>query len=393
MVRKILHLDLDAFFCAVEELRRPEIAGKPFAVGGKPGERGVVASCSYAARAFGVRSAMPMVRALRLCPALLVLSGDHARYSEVSHQVMAYLHSLTPVVEQVSIDEAFMDFSDVPTPAANLARQIQQGVRERFGLPCSLGAAANKLLAKMATDYGKSQHRGSSPPCAVTVVPPGHEAAFLAPLPVIALWGVGQKTADRLAQMGVRTIGELAALPEATLTAEFGKNGHDLSQHARGIDLSPLEMVHEVKSISQEVTFERDVADAAELYRTLTDLSISVGYRLRSQGMGAVTVRVKLRWPSFSTQSRQITLQTATDQDSIISTAAQQLFESVWQRGQAVRLLGVGVSGLQPLVYQPGLWDTRSEKERRLLAALDDLRERFGSQVIQRGRLPGKKNR
>ncbi|HKZ68683.1 MAG TPA: DNA polymerase IV, partial [Anaerolineales bacterium] len=210
MPRKILHLDLDAFFCAVEEQRDPSLRGKPFAVGGKPEERGVVASCSYAARQVGVRSAMPMSRALKLCPGLLIVSARHRAYGQTSDKVMAVLHDLTPLVEQISIDEAFLDVSDLPQSAEAIARELQRTIRDQLNLPASLGVATNKLVAKIATDVGKAAARTGDYPSAVMVVPPGEEAAFLAPLPAIALWGVGPKTADQLARLGLKTIGDIA---------------------------------------------------------------------------------------------------------------------------------------------------------------------------------------
>ena len=213
-MRKIIHIDLDAFFCSVEELLDPSLIGKAFAVGGKPGQRGVVSSCSYAARQFGVRSAMPTGNALRLCPGLILVGGSHSRYSEYSRRVMAILERYSGLIEQVSIDEAFLDVSDLQVPGVEIAKQIQGDVRTKVGLPCSLGIATSKLVAKIATDHGKSQHRGATPPSAITEVLPGKEAEFLAPLPVDALWGVGPKTKELLSEWGIKTIGELASQNE-----------------------------------------------------------------------------------------------------------------------------------------------------------------------------------
>ncbi len=269
MPRKILHLDLDAFFCAVEELRDPGLRGKAFAVGGRPEARGVVASCSYAARQFGVHSAMPMAQARRACPGLVIISARHGAYGEISQKVMAQISQLTPLVEQISIDEAFMDVSDLPEEGRVLAERLQATIHRELKLPCSLGVATNKLVAKIATDAGKASRRGTSPPNAITVVPPGEEAAFLAPLPTHALWGVGPKTAKKLAEMGILTIGQLSSQPETLLVSHFGKNGLDLARHPRGIDDSPVVTTHAVKSISQETTFERDISDGTALKRTL----------------------------------------------------------------------------------------------------------------------------
>ena len=384
--RKILHLDLDAFFCAVEELRQPELRGVPFAVGGRPNERGVVASCSYPARQFGVHSAMPTARALKLCPGLILVTPQHHAYHAASVQVMDILNQLTPLVEQISVDEAFMDVSDLPQTGLELAKVLQAGIFEKTGLPCSIGVATNKLVAKIATNIGKSTHRSPLPPRAILVVPPGGEAAFLAPLPVRELWGVGPKMSARLVELGVTTIGELARKPEAWMVKQFGKWGFEMAQHARGIDDRPIELLREAKSISQEVTFDRDIAEQKRLEDTLQEMSTQVGYRLRQEGLSGGTVRIKLRWPDFSTHTRQLTLPQATDQDGIIFSVARQLFHSLWEPGRPVRLLGVGVSGLSSQVYQMSLWDGSNEKERRLLAALDALRQRFGEEAVQRGR-------
>jgi DNA polymerase-4 len=298
---------------------------------------------------------------------------------------MAILHDLTPLMEQVSIDEAFLDVSDLPKPAEEIARELQAKIRAETLLPCSLGVASNKLVAKIATDVGKAARRGPTYPNAIQVVAPGREADFLAPLPVGALWGVGPKTAERLASMGVHTVGELARYPEAALVRQFGKWGHDLAKHANGIDDQPVIPFHAVKSISQEVTYDRDVADRERLKRTLQHQAEQVGFRLRRNRLCGNTVRLKLRWPDFTTLTRQLTLDSATDQDGVIIQAAFELFDRVWEPGKAVRLLGVGVSGLTPCAHQLSLWDTGNEKERRLLSALDELRERFGEQAVQRG--------
>jgi DNA polymerase IV len=384
MPRKIIHLDLDAFFCAVEELYNPALRGQPFAVGGRPQSRGVVASCSYAARQFGVHSAMPMARAIRLCPGLQIISSRHETYGEYSRQVMNRLNQLTPLVEAVSIDEAFLDVSDLPEPDRAIAESLQERIQQELGLPCSLGVAANKLVAKIATDTGKAARRGALPPRAITVVNPGEEPAFLAPLPVKALWGVGPKTASHLEGIGIRTIGDLAQYPEANLIRHFGKNGADLARHARGIDDSPVVTDHEVKSISQEVTFERDLDDGQALRRTLLDLSEGVGRRLRQGALAGSTIRLKLRWSDFTTLSRQTTLSQPTDQDGVIFATAYQLFEEAWKGKPPVRLLGVGVSGLGAAPRQLSLWDSNLEKEHRLLEAVDMLRHRFGPGVIRR---------
>ncbi len=335
MPRTILHLDLDAFFCAVEELRDPSLRGKPFAVGGLPEERGVVASCSYAARRFGVRSAMPTSRALRLCPGLLVISHHRGNYGEMSDLVMQRLANLSPLVEQISIDEAFVDISDLREDPGTVARRLQKRVNEELGLPCSVGVAANKLVAKIATEVGKKTAQKGQPPNAITLVAPGTEAAFLDPLPAEMLWGVGPKTADRLAGLGIKTIGDIARHPAADLARRFGENGRDLARRARGEDESPVVTSHERKSISQETTFARDVSDDKALADTLRELSADVGRHLRKKGLAGTTVRLKLRWPDFTTLTRQLTLPQPTDQDEQIYATALNLLGKVRGKRQS----------------------------------------------------------
>jgi len=396
MPRKIIHLDLDAFFCAVEERRKPELHGKAFAVGGSPDERGVVASCSYAARLKGVRSAMPMARALRLCPGLIIVDPDHHTYSEASRQVMDRLHQITPLIEQISIDEAFLDVSDLPEPAEQIARQLQAQIKKELELPCSLGIASNKLVAKIATDTGKASavkdpHYAGGPPCAITVVPPGHEAEFLAPLPAIALWGIGPKTAARLEEDGIHTIGDLASCSQADLVRRFGKNGFDLAQHAHGLDERPVETSHEIKSVSREVTFAKDVADQAVLDHTLRELAGDVGHSLRKEGLTGSTVKLKLRWSDFTTLTRQVTLPQPTDLDEIIYSSASDLFNKAWRPRRPVRLIGVGVSGFGRHVQQLSLWDNTPEKQKqqqkstRLQRAVDELHKKYGDKILKRG--------
>lgn len=389
MTRKILHLDLDAFFCEVEAQDNPALRGIPFAVGGRPDQRGVVASCSYEARRFGVRSAMPMAQALRLCPDLVIVGQHRGRYSKASKAVMAHLHDLTPFVEQLSIDEAFLDVTLLSDSAETIARQLQATINDDPGLPCSLGVATNKLVAKIANTVGKAEasQDASGAPNAIKVVPPGEEAAFLAPLAITELWGVGPKTAQRLATLGIHTIGDLAAWPQEEITRRFGAHGASIARHARGIDERDVETSHETKSISQETTFNRDVTSAKTLYRVLRQQADSVGRRVRQSGVAGTTVKIKLRWSDFTTLTRQVTLPNPTDQDDEIYQASAQLLAQNWPPGKAVRLIGVGVSGLTEPRRQLGLWENPDEvaEKRRLQDTLDDLRERFGDDAIRRG--------
>lgn len=389
MKRTILHVDLDAFYCAVEENRNPELRGKAFAVGGKPEERGVVSSCSYAARRNGVRSAMPMSQALRLCPGLIIVSGHHRAYGEASRQVMARLRDLTALVEQISIDEAFLDISDIQDNPGRIARGLQARIREELHLPCSIGIASNKLVAKIATEVGKAlalkriKAQGLvEPPNALTVVRLGEEAAFLNPLPADMLWGVGPKTSKRLAELGIHTIGDIAKWPENELIYLFGENGRDLARHAKGIDNRPVETERETKSISQEITFSRDVRDDKALERTIREQAVEVARQLRKNELAGSTIKLKIRWPDFTTLTRQKTLNHRTDQEDEIATVALELMKSVRKPNQYVRLIGVGVSGLGAPIRQLGLWDEDHEKSRKLQEAMDALQEKFGRDVI-----------
>jgi len=383
MDRKILHIDLDAFFCAVEELHDPSLKAKPFAVGGKSDQRGVVASCSYAARQFGVRSAMPMGRALRLCPELIVIPSRHGVYSRVSAQVMDLI-DVSPFVERISIDEAFVDVSDLPDTIGSIAKMLQTRINQTLHLPVSIGAATNKLVAKIANDWGKKQKSGPYPPNTITIIPPGDEAAFLAPLPVQALFGIGPKTAEKLKGYGIHTIGVLAQTPKETLEPLFGRLGSEMRLRAQGIDDRPVVVEQTVKSISNEITFPDDLTDEQTLLINFRKLAEQVGQRLRKASLAGTTVQIKLRWSDFTTITRQKTLPSPSNLDQEIYETAAALFEENYIEGRPVRLIGVGVSNLCPPVRQLSLWDDNQQKERQLLSAVDELRERFGKDIIKR---------
>lgn len=386
MIRKILHFDLDAFYCAVEELRDPSLKGNAFAVGARPEERGVVASCSYAARAFGVHSAMPMSQAIRLCSNLIIVPRRHGAYEKASEQVMERLYALTPLVERVSIDEAFWDMTGDKTSAEAIALQLQSTIQSELSLSCSLGVATNKLMAKIANDVGKAEVRSNHSPHAVKVVPPGTEADFLAPLPIRALWGVGPKTAERLESLGARTIGHLARLSEKDLVRRFGKHGHELSRYARGIDTDPIETVRETKSVSKETTFSKDVREFDVLDGTLLYLSEAIGRELRVEGLTCRTLSLKFRYPDFTTVTRQMTLSESTDMDHVIYESALRLFKQVWRSGQSVRLLGVSANNLSAGGEQLSLWDQGDNQKRKMQNTVDEIREKFGNQSVRWGK-------
>jgi DNA polymerase-4 len=321
-----------------------------------------------------------------LCPELDIIPGHYQLYRQASRQVMAKIHEITPLVEQISIDEAFLDVTDLVESGEEIAHYLQTAILQDLNLPCSFGIASNKLVAKIATDVGKSKARQAGrPPNAIQVVPPGKEQEFLAPLPIEALWGVGPKTAAALSEIGIQTIGDLAQVPEATLIERFGKLGHELALRSRGIDDRPVTLEHAVKSISQETTFVKDVSERKVLLDTLQQLSLHVVRQLNKKHLECSTIKLKLRWSDFSTISRQVTLPHPTDQPEIISEQAKSLFLSAWIAYQPVRLIGVGVSGLSP--HQLSLWEVATEKQRRerelrLNTALQDLRERYGDQII-----------
>jgi len=383
ITRQIIHIDLDAFFVSVEELLDPSLRGQPVLVGGDPQGHGVVSSASYAARQFGVRSAMPMREALRRCPQAIVLPGRHRTYGEYSRRVMRLLAEYAPLVQPISIDEAFLDVTGCEPlfgPAETIARTIQQRVRDEIGLPCSLGVATNKLVAKIATEVGKPQ--------GLVVVPPGQEAAFLAPLPSERLWGVGPKTAARLQELGVRTIGQLAALPVAQLQAEFGLLGAELQRRAQGLDDSPVSPGGEPKSIGQEHTFGQDTADVPTVERRLLALSDQVAAELRRTGYQARTITLKLRYEGYTTLTRATTLPTPTDLEKTIFETALALLRQEWRGQRKVRLIGVRGSNLmRQASYQLGLFAVGDERQSRLSRAVDEIRARYGEEAIVRASL------
>lgn len=387
--RRILHIDLDAFFCAVEELRDPSLIGKPFAVGGSPDQRGVVASCSYAARNYGLRSAMPMSQAVRRCPQLIIVRGHYQEYSEFSNQVMQKLRDITEQLEQISIDEAFLDITTLPDPSQLVAEKIQSQIRTHLGLPCSIGIASNKLVAKMATNFGKSSTiHPDKPPNAIHIVLPGLERDFLAPLPIEALWGVGPKTAEKLIEMNITTIGDILDIPEDELTKRFGKWGYLIRRRALGVDERPLSLEHKAKSVSNETTFAKDVSEEKILLDTILKLSARVCRRLVKKHIQATTIKIKLRWSDFTTLTRQTTLKQPTNNVEIINRTAVSLLHAEWNNNRPVRLIGVGVSGLSP--EQLSLWNTYESSlepgiDQELTTAINDLRQKYGDQVLTWG--------
>ena len=386
----ILHVDMDAFFASVELVRHPELRGRPVLVGGT-GERGVVAAASYEARVFGVHSAMPSVVARRLCPDAVFLPGDHSHYGEVSRRIMAIFRRFTPLVEPLSLDEAFLDVSGSVTllgPPADQATEIRRLVHVEEGLGCSVGVAPNKYLAKLASEQAKPRvsERGTEGGAGVLVVRSGEVADFLEPLPVSTIWGVGPRTDERLQRLGVRTVGKLAEVPEHTLVDLFGEMvGRHLWRLARGIDERPVDPEQSVKSISHEETFASDRTSHGELRRDLVRQADAVAVRLRAGGSAGRTVTVKVRFADFETVTRSHTRADPTDVAAEILEVAAGLLVGL-DPTPGVRLLGVGVSGLQDAsVRQLRFEDldtrTRGQAER----TVDEIRHRFGKGIIGHG--------
>ena len=383
--RKILHIDLDAFFCSVEEMLDPTLKGTVFATGGSPDSRGVVTSCSYAARKLGIHSAMPMKVALQKIPGLKIVHGHYGKYHDFSVQVMEILADTTPLVEQISVDEAFIDVTDMPQTGRQIASRLQERIAQETGLPCSIGIASNKLVAKIATNIAKSSYKGEQSPRAILEVPAGHESEFLASLPIEELWGIGKKSAAHFRQLGFHSIGDLAKAPDDFLKKEVGRFAETLKLRALGIDERPVGLEGDIKSISNEVTFGNDIHDEEEILRTLRALSEKVASRLRAQGLCGKTIRLKIRWPDFETHTRQLSLEQPTNHDTVIFNSIVKLFYEIWKPGKKVRLLGVAAANLTTTVQQLSILDTSFQREDQLLQAIDDLKLRFGRDVIKRG--------
>ena len=381
--RHILHVDMDAFYASVEQLDRPELRGKPVLVGGRPEGRGVVATASYEARPFGCRSAMPMAQAVRLCPQAIVVPPRFERYSELSRQVFSILEEFTPLVEPLSIDEAFLDVTGSTRllgPPEPMARMLKERVRERTQLTASVGVAPNKFLAKLASDLQK--------PDGLVVVERDRVQAFLDPLPIARLWGVGKVTLPRLAALGVETFGDLRRIDLAVLRDRLGEAGEQFPRLVRGLDDRPVVPDHEARSLSHEITFPVDVEDREHLRSVLLGQTDQVARRLRRHETLARTVTIKIRRADFTTLTRSTTLDQATDETDAFWQAASSLFEAWLQRDRAaVRLIGMGVSQLTARAdEQLRLFEQPERNRRRSLdRTMDAIRDRFGNDAVGRG--------
>lgn len=371
---------MDAFFASVEQRDHPELRGKPVLVGGT-GPRGVVAAASYEARVFGCRSAMPSAVARRLCPQAIFVKGSYEQYKADSAKVFAILESYTPLVQPVSIDEAFMDVSgSLPLfgSAVDIAQAVRQRVRDELRLTCSVGVASNKFLAKLASDLNK--------PDGMAVITDDNLRATLDPLPVSRLWGVGPAAEKSLHRLGVRTIRDLHVLPVEVLRSKLDDFGEHLWRLARGIDDRAVHTDREAKSISHEHTFAQDLEDPDAVRAVLTDEAEQVARRLRRHARFARTVTVKIRFGDFETVTRSATLKGATDRTDEIASAARSLFDH-WARSfRPVRLIGVGVSNLNESADDAGLFNAaEGEKKRAVDKATDAIAAKFGKRAVQRG--------
>jgi DNA polymerase-4 len=380
--RSILHVDMDAFYASIEQRDRPELRNRPVIVGGTPSGRGVVAAASYEAREFGVHSAMPASRAHRLCSHAVFVKPRMNVYAEVGRQVREILGRFTPLIEPLSLDEAFLDVSGcykLHGSAEHIGRTIKRSIREELHLVASVGVAPNKFLAKIASDLEK--------PDGFTVVDPDRIQEFLDPLPIRRLWGVGKKAEARLAAFGIDTIGQLRQLPEQTLVETFGeKAGRHLAKLCRGEDDRPVVPDHEAISISHETTFAQDLADREVLRAVLQQLTDQVARRLRRQRARAGTIQLKIRYADFQTYTRSLSLPSPTDSTRELWEGARSLFEDrLPDRPLEIRLLGMGVSHLQRGDRrQKLLFDNSSrERDRQLDEARDAIAEKFGSSSVR----------
>ncbi len=378
--RHILHVDMDAFFASVEQLDHPEYRGKPLLVGGM-GNRGVVSAASYEARKFGCRSAQPMAVAKRMCPQAIVVRGNYARYKQISRQIMEIFNRYTPLVEPLSIDEAFLDVTlSLPLfgPAETIAKSIRADIVRETGVTASIGVAPNKFLAKLASDMNK--------PDGLTVLDESNIAAVLPPLPIEKMWGVGPKTAERLRGMGVKTFGDISRMPIEMLKIRVGEDAERWQRLSRGEDHREVHTERDAKSIGQEQTFGENLTDPEAVRSVLLEECEDVATKLRRQNITARSVTVKIRYGNFQTITRRCTLERGTNVTIDFWHAARQLFDA-WAVGsfQPVRLIGVQAGHLSDGPEQFDLFPDQSEaKQKKVDKAIDAINKKFGKSVVNR---------
>lgn len=379
MLNVIAHFDLDAFFVSVEVLNDPSLKGKPLIVGGSR-ERGVVTTCSYEARKFGVRSAMPMAKAMQLCPHAIVLQGSRGEYSRFSRWVTDIIAAKAPLFEKASIDEFYIDLSGMEKyhKPFEWTIALRQQIIDETGLPISFGIASSKMVAKIATDEAK--------PNGYLIIPPGKEADFLGPLKVSKIPGVGEHTHRTLLEMGVEYIRDILTVPQAYLEQRLGKYGLELIQKAKGISSSRLHSYHEAKSVSTENTFHENTSDMEFLMRELVRMTEKVAHELREDNLMAGVIAVKIRYPNFETTSRQTTIPYTFYDDELIPVA-KELFQKLYRPGEKIRLMGVRLAELTSEAMQTNLF-TDKQKKADLYKAIDEVKDRFGKNSL--GKAGGK---
>ena len=382
MVRNILHIDMDAFFVSVEEVRDPSLKGKPVIVGGAPDGRGVVAAASYEARKYGIHSAMPIGRAKRLCPHAIFLRGTHGLYSEFSGRIFDIMNTYSPLVEPMSLDEAYVDLTGCERlhgPITDTAVRMHDAIQGQVGINASIGMAANKLMAKIASGMAK--------PNGFLRILPGHEATFLAPLPVGRIPGIGPKSVEEFKRMGIHTVRDLAALPLELLEEAHGEWGNRLYEKARGISHSPVMKRDDTRSISRETTLEEDSTDPAFLESKLSWLVEKAASQLREEGLRARCVSLKLRDSDFKTVTRSHTLNEAACEDHVIFDTVVGLFRKLFTRRTRVRLVGVALTSLTSVRHRrwscSRTWMPNSG--RKLYQGIDRIRDKYGFRSILRG--------